>query len=131
MTTPLSRDLKLEEFSQLYRQIRSYEQGLVTVLNVCVVASTTLLSAIFAFFSNIYQTHPETVTVPFCYLFLAPAVLIILSVYLMSSYRIYIYRTASYIQVFFEEVYGGAQWGASIWSNIESVSRNLGIPGFS
>ena len=66
MTTPLSRDLKLEEFSQLYQQIRSYEQGLVTVLNVCVVASTTLLSAIFAFFSNIYQTHPETVTVPFC-----------------------------------------------------------------
>jgi len=32
----------------------------------------------------------------------------------MSSYRIYIYRTASYIQVFFEEVYGGAQWGVNL-----------------
>ena len=108
----LQEELVLAEFNQLYQQIRGYETGLLSIYQVSVTAAAALLAAIFTIFWNAYSKIPDGKYVPaaYCYLFLAPAFVVISGLMLISDYRSMIYRAGYYIQIFIEQEKGGARW---------------------
>jgi hypothetical protein len=83
---------------------------MVSTFNVSVVAYTTLLSAIFGFFVQTYRTGSSNLGTPFCYLFLAPGLLVVMSFAIIRAYRASIFRLAYYLLIFFEKEFGGAGW---------------------
>lgn len=104
------QSFRLEEFRQLHEHIRAFEAAQSTSFTVSLVASTTLLTASSAWFFEMYRTDPTKITLPLCYIFLGPALLSVLTLALMSSYKSAIYRNGYYIKIFFEELGGGARW---------------------
>ncbi|HTT63931.1 MAG TPA: hypothetical protein VMG35_18895 [Bryobacteraceae bacterium] len=109
--TPESRrQFRLEEFRQLHEHIRNFESALSSIFTISLPAATTLLTAIAGWFYDNYANVPAPAKVPLCYLFLSPALLSLLTLDLISSYRTAIYRNGYYIKVFFEEAGEGAHW---------------------
>jgi hypothetical protein len=108
------QQFKLEEFRQLHEHIRNFETTLGTILTASLVACTTLLTAISAWFIETYRAEPQRITTTFCYLFLSPAFLSLLTLALISSYKTAVYRNGYYIKVFFEEAGEGARWHVNL-----------------
>lgn len=109
--TDAQQQFKLEEFRQLHEHIRNFESALSSIFTVSLPASVTLLTAITVwFFKTEYSTVPGPVKLALCYLFLSPALLSLLTLDLISSYKTSVYRNGYYIKVFFEEAGAGAHW---------------------
>jgi hypothetical protein len=104
------REFRLEEFRQLHEHIRTFENAISTIVTVLLPACITLLTAISAWFFEMHRTGPDKVAVPLCYLFLSPALLSVLTLILISSYKTAVYRNGYYIKTFFEEAGEGARW---------------------
>lgn len=83
---------------------------MLNTFGVTVVSYTTLMAAIFGVFFQTYATDPRKLTTPFCYLFLAPGILVAAAFSLINAYRSNMYRLGYYSMVFFEERFGGAGW---------------------
>ena len=102
-----AQEFKIEEFKQLHEHIRNFETTLGTICTGSLAACTALLTAIFGW---LYGSEGGRLATPLCYIFLCPALLSVLALFLISSYKSAIYRNGFYIKVFFEEAGTGAQW---------------------
>jgi len=108
--TEARQQFRLEEFRQLHEHIRTFESALSGIFTVSLPAATTLLTAITGWFFQKYEGVPGPARVALCYLFLSPALLSLLTLDLISSYKTAVYRNGYYIMVFFEEAGEGAHW---------------------
>lgn len=108
--TDAQREFKLEEFRQLHEHIRTFENALSSIFTVSLPVSVTLLTAITGWFFQTYAKDLGPVKLGGCYLFLSPALLSLLTLDLISSYKTSVYRNGYYIKVFFEEAGAGAHW---------------------
>ena len=104
---PLRQEFELEEFKQLHEHIRNFETTVGAICIGSLTACTALLTAITGW---LYGGQRGPLTVLQCYLFLSPALLAVLVLLLISSYKSAIYRNGYYLKVFFEETGSGADW---------------------
>lgn len=102
--------LSREEFVQLHEHIRQSDTVMVQILTVVIVASTTLLSAISAFYFEHYINTDRSINVAISYLFLAPLLIVIPGLAMIRASRRGIYRMGTFIKVFYENSDSGAMW---------------------
>lgn len=121
-------ELVLEEFRQLHEHLRVYENGMLTAFTVSVVAYGSLLAATFGYLFGPDRQSSGNLTVSACYVLLAPAVLVILSLKVLTAYRNDIFRFAFYLQVFFEERLGGTTWQTALTAYRRKGSTETGTP---
>lgn len=113
-TRESQQQFKPEEFRQLHEHIRTFETALATVFTVSLVACTTLLTGVSAWFFETFRTDSKKITTALCYLFLSPAFLSVVTLALISSYKTAIYRNGYYIKIFLEEMDEGARWHVNL-----------------
>jgi len=106
MTDAFSEKLILEEFEQLYEDIRQREVAMTQILSFTTTGFTALTTAISAF---VFQPHQrESVIYSFLILITQPT--LAFSLAMLSSHRDDILRAEYYVDVFIEERYGGVGW---------------------
>jgi hypothetical protein len=106
----LAEKLALEEYKQLHEHIRQREGAMVTILNIAAAGGTTLLAATLGTFFKLYYDQPEKMSVLLCYLFLVPMPLLCFSLSMLSAHRDDQYRIGFFLEVFYENRFGGATW---------------------
>jgi hypothetical protein len=116
----LQEDFALEEFRQLHEHIRTFEAGIAAFFTPSIIANFTGIAGILGFYLS--HTDRSSLGIWYPYLFLGPAALSILTLSIINMYRTSIYRMGHYIQVFFEEALGGAQWHVRLKSYRTRVS---------
>lgn len=107
MAEIIAEKLAVEEFRQLHEHMRQHETAMGQMLTVSTTGATTLLVATAAF---VFQSL-ENKSLVYCYILLLPIPFIIFMLDIITAHRFGIYRMGYYITVFYEEKYGGAEWG--------------------
>ena len=106
MTDTLAEKLTMQEFEQLYEDIRQREVAMTQILSFTITGFTALTTAISAF---VFQNHQKE-TVVYSYLILATQPTLAFSLAMLSGQRDDIFRAEYYLEVFYEARYGGASW---------------------
>lgn len=104
---------RIEEYKQLREEIRQRDSSMTKIFHTGLIANISLVSAISAFFFNMLSDNPSSISVHLSYFFLAPILLIIALLSMITAHRQDIRKIASYIQVFFEENKCGPTWETS------------------
>ncbi len=107
MAEAISDKLAVEEFKQMHEHMRQREAAMGELLTVTTAGAMTLLAATAAV---VFQSLPSSPLV-YCYILLLPIPFIILMLSILTLHRLDIYRMGYYLNVFYEEKYGGAEWG--------------------
>lgn len=111
MEPSISERLAIEEFNQLHQHMRQREEAMNQLLNLSVTGSTTILAAVAAYAFQLSTAVPNKLEVYHCYLFLAVMPVLVFGLAMLAAHRTDIYRMGYYLNVFFEERWGGAEWG--------------------
>ena len=96
-------DLKKNEYNRLCREIASYNDFSVRVINTCITFSSAIIAAGLAIKTDISSLVHS-------YIFLAVNIILIPSLHLLSSYLKAIFRIGMYIAVFHESEESGIKF---------------------
>src|SRR5208282_4573418 len=107
MAETIAEKLAVEEFRQLHEHMRQRETAMGQILTVSTTGATTLLVATAAF---VFQSL-ENKSLLYCYILLLPIPFLIFTLDIITAHRLDIYRMGYYLTIFYEEKYGGAEWG--------------------
>ena len=110
----LTDSLVVEEFSQVHEHLRKREEAMNQLLTLTVTGATTLLAAIAAFVFQFAINNPNKLTITLCYLLLAPILFLFFVLPMLSLHRDDIFKIGYYIEIFFEQRFGGAMWHMSL-----------------
>ena len=106
MTDTLADQLTVQEFEQLYEDIRQREVAMTQILSFTITGFTALTTAISAF---VFQNHGKE-TVIYSYLILITQPTLAFSLAILSGHRDDIIMAEYYIELFYELKHGGAGW---------------------
>jgi hypothetical protein len=106
MTGALAEKLAMEEFEQLYEDIRQREVAMTQILAFTITGFTALTTAISAF---VFQNHQKE-SVVYSYLILITQPTLAFSLAMLSGHRDDIIKIEYYIGVFYEEKYDKVKW---------------------
>ena len=105
-----SMHYRIEEYKQLREEIRQRDSSMTKIFHTGLIANISLISAISAFYFKMFIDDTSSMSAHFSYFFLAPILLIITLLSMITAHRQDIRKIASYIQVFYEENKCGPTW---------------------